>query len=827
MQSVNNMTYQPLTPDQFQKAQSAGFSTQQIIEMEQRRKAEQGGVSRETPKNTGLIAPRAEKILDTVFGGGKVGELFGGLAVKHGLYSDPRVGKLTPEERESVTLPSAREVAGSAARSASLFVPVGRIAQGATMGARAIGMAPKVAKAVGAIGAGAGAGYAFDVASHLEDKNVPLTAKDIYKPGVGTAVGGAIPVAGVAAKGAAALGRDVIGATTGAGGGAVRQFGKAIRAGGEKATVAREAMRGNISPQEIVDEARASLQMLVSNRSKAYQEGFSKLKTSTKVVDAKPLIKGLDDLLTGEFAVQRGSNGKLLYDRSPGLRNYEKDIEHMRQLIKGWGTQEGDNTVVGIDRLKQILDDYRIGTSDAGAFDRLVTKMRNSAKDLIKGEPGYSEMVGGYERSTGLIKDIERSLSLTDKASRDTAWRKLSTVLKENNEIRQKLVQELDEISGGTLIPKIAGSQFSTFIPRGLSSRLEATAVGVGGGVASIPILPIVTALAAFSPRVVGELARFLNLGARGAQTLKNILIPVGSDLFPGDVVASKVSNFGRPKALASAVDNELAPMATASHDVPMKEPEFVSAFRTERRGKFVPKFPSDIVSPNDIRRAADLLAEADMEIWDKLGVQSGGQLMNPKNGALLNKYYNELAKLLAPDGRFRNLNGKVPESVIDMLEMENHHTLVEFLAERSKNAPKVNLNENKPSSFGKSKTPKKIAGYDVTEKPFLGSNDTGKGGFIQLHNSEGKRVAQIEFQIRSDKTNGTRAVLPVVEVLDESLKGSGIGTKLVQEVERRAKAAGADRVIAQVVHAPGFFTKLGYVPSPHDSPSAMVKYLK
>lgn len=125
-------------------------------------------------------------VLDTIFGGGKIGEAIGTKIAE---------ARATPEEKQFIAPgPSAGEVAGSALRSAALFTPVGEVAGGLTAAARAVGLS-KGASALGKIGAGALAGEAFDIASNLEEGK---TGTEVLKPGAGTAIGAALPGAGVA-----------------------------------------------------------------------------------------------------------------------------------------------------------------------------------------------------------------------------------------------------------------------------------------------------------------------------------------------------------------------------------------------------------------------------------------------------------------------------------------------------------------------------------------------------------------------------------------------------------------------------------------------------
>ena len=125
-------------------------------------------------------------VLDTIFGGGKVGEAIGTQIAK---------ARAKPEEKQFIEEgPTTGEIAGSALQSAALFIPGGKAASLAT---KVVGKAgiKTGASAIGKIGTGAIAGSVFDVASNLQQGK---TGAQALTPGLGTAIGGAIPGIGVA-----------------------------------------------------------------------------------------------------------------------------------------------------------------------------------------------------------------------------------------------------------------------------------------------------------------------------------------------------------------------------------------------------------------------------------------------------------------------------------------------------------------------------------------------------------------------------------------------------------------------------------------------------
>ena len=132
----------------------------------------------------GTFLEKTANVLDTLFGGGKIGEAIGAGIAKV---------RAKPEEKEFIHAPSVGEVAGSALQSAALFTPVGTLAKGITAGVAGLGL-KKGVSALGKIGAGVLAGEVFDIALNLQQGK---TGKEALTPGLGAIIGGGIPAIGV------------------------------------------------------------------------------------------------------------------------------------------------------------------------------------------------------------------------------------------------------------------------------------------------------------------------------------------------------------------------------------------------------------------------------------------------------------------------------------------------------------------------------------------------------------------------------------------------------------------------------------------------------
>lgn len=250
-------------------------------------------------------------------------------------------------------------------------------------------------------------------------------------------------------------------------------------------------------------------------------------------------------------------------------------MQGLSKTLAEWGTREGDSTIAGVDKLKQVIDDFRIGSQDSKKFDTFVTSLRSEAKNIIRNNLTkskdlktlltYDKMLGDFEKSTKDIREIQKALSLGDKASTDTAFRKLSTVLRTNNEMRRQAVKELNDITGGTLIPKIAGQQLSEILPRGLARTLGT--VGAGAGLVSgAGIVPMLKLALVSSPRAVGEILNVLGIVGNKANIVKNALLKAGVKS-PGDYIFdsnSPVNNTAtKIKAIQKGTPNLIKPNIT------------------------------------------------------------------------------------------------------------------------------------------------------------------------------------------------------------------------------------------------------------------------
>lgn len=485
----------------------------------------------------------------------------------------------SPEERKYIEKPTASQMGGAIAQTALTLYPGSTIAKGvkfvagSLLGKIAARSAEKavvgtattlaknslnrgISKLAGNVASFGGAGYGYETSQKLIEGK---TGTEAYTPGAQTAVSAALPFTPLALTGVKkTIGRvaqETFGATTGTGMGVVRAAYEAAKEGGEKAAQFTKAMRGNTSPDEIVSAAKESLGEIIQRRSTAYEAALTKVKGMTDQIDTTPIQNAIETGLK-KFGVEVTEEG-LDFSRST-LRFNKKAQEEINTIVNemaGFGSKVGDNSPIGVDRLKRAFSDLYSDSSEARAF---VANVTGETRKLLSKVPGYDEMSKSYGEATGLIKEIQKGLSLGNKASVDTAFRKLSTTLRTNNEFRQQLVDELDKISGGTLSAQVAGQQLSEKLPRGLAKIGLAGAGGIGLATGGLGVVALLKLAAVSSPRLIGEFANALGVSARYfGKFLEAIGVKAGKEILqktrlPGDILLD--SSMG--KKLKESVKN-------------------------------------------------------------------------------------------------------------------------------------------------------------------------------------------------------------------------------------------------------------------------------
>ena len=126
------------------------------------------------------------------------------------------------------------------------------------------------------------------------------------------------------------------GATTGAGAASVKSA-----FNGSQAFL--DAMRGKVTPEQVVQTAQDAVQNIAESRRQAYLGDLAKLGENTKSIDITPITQTLQEKLQA-FGIKAGPKGTLDFSRSSIANNgtARADVQGVYNTLKTWGTQPGD-----------------------------------------------------------------------------------------------------------------------------------------------------------------------------------------------------------------------------------------------------------------------------------------------------------------------------------------------------------------------------------------------------------------------------------------------------------------------------------------------------
>jgi hypothetical protein len=349
---------------------------------------------------------------------------------------------------------------------------------------------------------------AKDPAGFLADVSTVLSAGSLAAPRLGRVATAIDPVAatvragGSLASGAGRLSSELLGLSTGVGSEPIRQAARAGAVGGESARQFRENITGRAPLTDVLDAAKQNLADMNTAKQAEYRSGMIDIKRDKTVLD----FIGIDDAV-------KQSIGKTTYKGKVLNKKASEELLKARDLVDEWKAANPNDfhTPEGMDALKQrigdLLEEIPFEQKQARAA---VGGVYNAVKkEIVKQAPTYANVMRQYSTASEQIREIERTLSLGDKASSDTALRKLQSLMRNNVNTnygqRLNLARQLETQGGREIMPALAGQALSDLTPRGLS-RIGSPGAALGAfSIGGLP--PALAALAASSPRVVGEAA--------------------------------------------------------------------------------------------------------------------------------------------------------------------------------------------------------------------------------------------------------------------------------------------------------------------------------
>jgi len=308
-----------------------------------------------------------------------------------------------------------------------------------------------------------------------------------------------------------------LGMTTGVGKEAVTN---AFKAGLEGDQTFMQNLRGQVPMQDALDAAKQGLENIKQKKNAQYRSGIMDITNDKSILDFSDVDQALAD-------AQKLSTYKGQIKNQRGYETYQK----MKDVVDSWKTLDPAeyHTPEGFDALKQALG----GIADSIPYEErtaaaTASQVYNKVKQAINDQaPTYSEVMKNYADASDQIREMEKTLSLKQGFSADTALRKLQSLTRNNVATnygqRLDLAKQLEAQGGVPFINALSGQAMQSSMPRGL-----ATLGGIGTLIASRLANPMALGMLPFqSPRLVGEAAYGLGRGAGVAgQAMANV--PLG-----------------------------------------------------------------------------------------------------------------------------------------------------------------------------------------------------------------------------------------------------------------------------------------------------------
>jgi hypothetical protein len=365
--------------------------------------------------------------------------------------------------------------------------PIGVLGDASTVLTGGAGATMRVPGAVGRVG------RVLDTAARATN---PLTVPTKAAQATGKAVGGTA--------------KHVLGLTTGTSPETIAEAYRAGRSGGTRNRAFKDNMRGKEAQASVIEDAKGAIENIADARRTQYQRDMQQIGASAAPVDLGPVRQRVADLIDEAFigGHQKASNETV------------KKLIDIADIVDEWSADPAMHNAIGVDALKQRIDDLMPSFAEAGNAERVVTAVRNEVKNaIVQQVPEYADAMKSYESSKSVQRELEQSLKLGKKNSADSALRALQSVTRNNANTnygsRVNSAKMLEDAGATELMPKLAGQALNTFTPRGL---MKAVAGGIGFGGLLNPALW--AALPATSPRLVGEATNIAGALARGASRL-------------------------------------------------------------------------------------------------------------------------------------------------------------------------------------------------------------------------------------------------------------------------------------------------------------------
>jgi hypothetical protein len=314
------------------------------------------------------------------------------------------------------------------------------------------------------------------------------------------------------------LAAETFGKTTGAGGGTLKA---AFQSGQEWNPEFWKNFTNKKDFGAVIEDAKAGLARMKQDRNAKYLENKSQYANDATILKFDDIDNAVSDF--NKSTQVKGAAGSV----ASKLDEAEvPKIQQINDIVAEWKSKPDLHTVEGLDALKQRIQAVYPDNPKQSQVQRAVTQISNAVRDTIKKQaPGYSDAMKGYSEMSDTIQELEKALSLGDKASVDTAVRKMQSLTRNNVTTaygnRLKLASELEKY-GANVVPAVAGQALSEWTPRGIQGSISPATIGSAGYYGGLE--GAAAAAAASSPKLVGGLAYGAGLAASAPQQIASKL---------------------------------------------------------------------------------------------------------------------------------------------------------------------------------------------------------------------------------------------------------------------------------------------------------------
>lgn len=323
----------------------------------------------------------------------------------------------------------------------------------------------------------------------------------------------------VVAKGAGKVIPAGLGMTTGAGSEAIKQAYQAGKQGGQQAESFQSNIRGNTPIDDVLNTAKQDLAAMNAAKTAEYRANMKAVNADKTVLS----FDGIDNSLVDAF-------NKVTFKGQVKNTKGADVVKQISDEIGAWKDLHPAeyHTPEGMDALKQIVG----GIVEGIPFEEKTARMVGNGvynaikKEIIQQAPVYSKTMKAYSDATDNIKEIERALSLGQKASAETSMRKLQSLMRNNVNTnyggRVQMAKQLEQVGGGEIMPALAGQALSSATPRGLQSASTIPTAMLGYGAGGLPLAG--ASLLTGSPRLMGEASYYAGKAASGKNALAELV---------------------------------------------------------------------------------------------------------------------------------------------------------------------------------------------------------------------------------------------------------------------------------------------------------------